>query len=769
MKRMLLSSRACGRALASSLALTAVAVSPSLAMADGACPNEAFRVGAGASLPDCRAYEMVTPVYKASGVVTGGSAFQKSPRVSSDGNSLMIWSTASFAGTAGNTSVKGSPYLLSRMGSGWLTTPTELPESQFLAFELVNSGERAFGGSVDGRTEVVLARSASRPSNSIDVYRVGADGSVVDVGPALPPSAPPEPIPQELAILEGLHPAGVSADGSHVLFRLSTEGQGSVLWPSDTTSEKRKSLYEYAGVGNTTPMLVGVDDKGELISKCGTVLGGSEGPLSSGNGETLMNHNAISYDGSRVFFTSYACEGPVNEVYVRIDNGLVDAHTVAISEPTKEDCEQCDTTTKLANAMFEGASEDGSKAFFTSTQPLLGGDDSHNIYEYDFGAPAGHRIIRVSSGDSTVVDPVAGVVGEPVQISEDGSHVYFVANGVLTMTPNGQGQSAQNGALNLYVFERDARYPAGRTMFIGVLSSADGQLWAKIGGISPEPGGADVTPDGRFLVFTSVADLTPDDTSSAPQIFEYGSQTGSIVRVSIGHDGFNDNGNTSVYPTNIPSPDRSYKNVEQSADPAAYWSNMAVSADGSYVFFASRNSLVPGVIEEHSHENSEKRQVYDNGPNVYEYHAGNVYLIARAGHTITSYGKGGALTETSLIGTDASGADVFFGTTEQLVDQDTDGDIYDARIGGGFPVAAMVAGCSGDACQGALGAAPVLLFPGSEVQAGDNPRLTGSLSSAKAISKKAKPKKKKKIKRKKRVKKAQRTSSVSTRSKGGRK
>jgi hypothetical protein len=162
---------------------------------------------------------------------------------------------------------------------------------------------------------------------------------------------------------------------------------------------------------------------------------------------------------------------------------------------------------------------------------------------------------------------------------------------------------------------------------------------------------------------------------------------------------------------------------------------MAASADGSYVFFTSRAALAPGALEEHSHPGHEEEPVYDNGPNVYEYHDGNVYLVAKA-----------TKTPEPLIGTDASGQDVFIATTAQLVgqDSDTNGDIYDARIGGGFPAPVTQTGCTGDACQGALGGAPVLLSPGSEFQAGGNPPLVSSQPVIKSVvKKKAKPKKKK--------------------------
>ncbi len=164
-----------------------------------------------------------------------------------------------------------------------------------------------------------------------------------------------------------------------------------------------------------------------------------------------------------------------------------------------------------------------------------------NIYEYDFDAPAGERVVRVSGGDATVSDPMAQVKGM-VARSDDGSHVYFVAGGVLTATPNEVRQVARQGADNLYVFDTET----GQTAFISTLSEEDRHLW---GQHVPEHSdiagsGADVTPDGDFLVFTSYTDLMPDDTSTAQQVFEYDAQTAGLVRVSIGQNGYNDDGNT---------------------------------------------------------------------------------------------------------------------------------------------------------------------------------------------------------------------------------
>ncbi len=746
--------------VAAALALTTgttLAALPAAAQAEE-CPNAAFRTGPSTHLPDCRAYEQVTPPYKAS------AAVQQVFAVDPSGSALTVSLSGAVEGAEAFPNLIGfSPgvmYSMRRTPSGWASTPDDPPSSEYLPYLAAGFANYADvgGKGPEGQATVWMDRGVWQPDNGVDFFMRDPDRSLVDIGPSLPPTTGAGS-PYDVA--GGVvYPVSMSADASHFFFSLTADH-----WPFDDTQNGAvgtvgNSLYEYRGVGNTTPLLVGVDNKGGLISQCGVALGGIPSvPSVAGS-----FHNAVSTDGNTVFFTPLTKGGlheacnrsapPVRELYARVDNGLSDAHTVAISEPSKEDCAACDTEAGvLADAYFEGASADGSKVFFTTTQPLLGGDASRNVYEYDFDAPAGERVIRVSAGDATVANPAAEVVqaqgGRSPMNSEDGSHVYFVATGVLTRAPNVEGEAAAPGAYNLYVFERDGRFPAGHLAFVARLSRRD---LITPGGF--EDWAPDVTPDGRFLVFVSERDLTPDDTSTARQVFEYDAQTGALVRVSIGQDGFNHDGNVSVTfdpngsrpnDASIVSPAQGLYELPTLA-PLAYSTRQSVSADGAYVFFQSTVGLTPQALDQRvvaMEQASIPEPIYAN--NVYEYHAGRVSLISD-GQDLANFGDTAEGSVVKLRGTDMSGGDVFFATADRLVGQDTDTnlDIYDARVDGGFPAPVQPSACSGDACQGPLGAAPALLSPGSEFQAGGNPPLAGGPAA------KPKPKQKPKQKAKKR-------------------
>jgi hypothetical protein len=621
------------------------------------CPNEAFRTGASAALPDCRAYEQVTPPYKNGSLVSltappSGGSFVV-------GNSLGIFAESA----ASSPFAEGNAYSFTRSPSGWVAEAVEPPVAQF---DPAFGGEEAEVDPVAGSVLLVL-RPTGAPKNEADLYLRTRDGALKEIGPMLPSSAlPPAPVEGEAENLSQ-QSVGASDDLSHVLFMSS--------WPKGGTS-----LYEYVGTGNTEPILVGVNNEGHQISSCATHLGGTV------LGAPGSIDNAVSADGSKVFFTAAACSPgpPVDEVYARISGST----TVSISEPSAADCASCNTG-EPAEATFEGASSDGSKVFFITAQALLPSDTdtSPDLYEYDFDAPGGDHVSQLTTG----VGSGSGLQGVG-SISADGSHAYFIATGVLTSQPNGFDQLPLEGEDNLYVSGQDAEHPASQPHFVATLSPEDAEQW-DLGAPRMQS-----TPDGRFLIFTSFADLTPDDISTAKQLFRYDSQSGDLVRVSIGEGGYNNNGNTNIAGLTVPTP--AFREISRKGANT----NPAISDDGSVVVFQSPVGLTPTALD------NRKGVINAKAQNVYEYEDGHVYLIS----------DGRDIIRTNLLGLDHSGRDIYFNTSSRLVAQDTDTtrDLYDARVEGGFPPPGPSIGCAEEACQAQIPSPPTVAPPTSASYSG---------------------------------------------------
>lgn len=92
---------------------------------DGGCPNETLRTGASAALPDCRAYELVTPPDTASRVPRGderaGEYFGMLQASPSGGAVDFLITSGALPGTEASGYFFGDPYLATRGAAGWST------------------------------------------------------------------------------------------------------------------------------------------------------------------------------------------------------------------------------------------------------------------------------------------------------------------------------------------------------------------------------------------------------------------------------------------------------------------------------------------------------------------------------------------------------------------------------------------------------------------------------------------------------------------------
>jgi hypothetical protein len=717
---------------AGALAAGALAAPPAPAAAGEGCPNEQVRTESNVnpttsqpyslSLPECRAYEMVTPLEKQQHDALPKEAIQSS--VAPDGNAVGWMSQGAYAG-AENYQAQAveptNPYEGQRTASGWVARSTYPPPtlieepSQYAQ----GGGHSLLSSDFMSQADCGSTTPGSEPGPTIRCAFREPDGSWL--------STP------DYTELEGqaVQPEilGASASGEDMVFH---GGLGLPFLSADVSSASGGScqiprycggIYEVTGLGTQSPALhlVDVDNQGSMI---GPEHEGAVGAIEG------VNSHAISSDGSKIFFTATP-SGGLPTIYARVNN----TETLTISAP---ECEgKCEREESEA-ATYQGASADGSMVFFTTNQQLVPGDtdEQEDLYEYDFANPPAHRLVDISGGGLGDTTPgsgatVQGVIGA----SEDGSHVYFTARGVLTTLPNALGQvartiSGREEGANVYAYDAQS----GDTRFVALLPFADEGLWGGStleGAFARKIKLAQITPDGRHLVFDSFAKLIttgPEaDTSGAQQVYRYDYETGGIVRVSVGHNGFADNGNTPGFNVVVaPNPG------DEAGAPAIGDVNRSISENGETIVFVTAEQL------QHTDTPATASPcivlgAVAGGPGcqVYAWHDGSVSLLSDGQDTAAI----------DYVGMSATGSDIFFQSRTQLVGQDTDslGDIYDARVDGGFPAPSAEPTCSSEACQGAATPLPTFEAPGTASFGGDGNLTPGPTSFPPVAGAKPKP------------------------------
>jgi hypothetical protein len=727
------------------------------------CPNAQLRAEQpyGLTLPDCRAYEMVSPLDKDGAGITATDA-RASVAKEGEEPAITYESVGSFAEP--KATFYTDRYVARRTSQGWarstqnITPPLQPNQTSgsepfhelWFTPELSNGLLLTEGG-------YPLTQSATAGYSALYLADTGAGASAGSESSYQLVSTVNNPLePPYIPATESdapLHIDGASTDLSHVVF-----SQEAPLTPGAPTNGSAtanlENVYEWVQ-GSSVLHLVDVPPEGESFAGIG---GGSVG--APGNANNPVNQDvwhAVSANGSRVFFTgaetSTTAETPLGQLYVRenpeqppVDGSDCavpgDACTIEVSESQRKVPDPHGAAprepTVTRPARYWGANVEGSKVFFTSNVELTEDaqtgpeDNAPNLYEYDVETKqltdlSVDELTANKTGDTDGAD-VLGLV----TASEDGSYVYFVAEGELA-------PGATSGQPNMYL------YHAGRTLFIATLAPAtekspaykenrgesggDSEDWE---GAQPEPestndAGAEeyggpgthtvrVTPDGTTLAFQSTADLTGYDNRQAEsgecesierrneigreagdcrEVYLYHATTGRISCASCDPSGARPVGPAQFGPEYLLT-----GQTLKASSPFYEPRNLAV--DGGRLFFESPDALVP----QDSNGASGCTAVAEGYPcqDVYEWELpASGAEVAKGENTCTqgspdfSATDGGCVSPLSNVAGDResyfldaspSGSDVFIATADELVLSDTDEkiDVYDVRVGGGFPV-----------------------------------------------------------------------------------
>jgi hypothetical protein len=633
------------------------------------CPNQAFRIGSGALLPDCRAYEMVSPVDKDGGEVMTQRSFRNHPAAldigSLDGNSATFSSSTAFADAV--SSPYTSQYIAKRDPvSGWHTHAISPPRDELLGpgttaqpYELDLQYKR-FSSDLG---ESWLMHEAEPPLDGcavagyINWYR--RDNSTDDyeaITTKIPNKAPLSYLPEV---------QGVSDDGTRTIYRANAK------LPVDSGPEAADitgyQLYEHVadgGCGQTR--LVSVLPVGTASTLEASVGTGATAVNNFSFIESRENlvQNAVSDNGEVVYWTA-AGEGP-GPLYARV--GGATTLTVASS-----------------NARFWWAAADGSIAYFTEGEKL-------------------RRFNLAESKSTTIATEVMGLLGA----SEDGARAYFLSKKNL-------GGGAIAGRPNLYLFDE------GATTFIATLSSTDidANIELKPGNQIPVLRTSSVSEDGRFLAFTSSGSLTghdnTDTASGLPdtEAFLYEAETGDLRCVSCPGTGTRPRGKVMLGFNSTP---------QGYAAGIPPWKNQfhrprVISADGSSVFFESLERLVPrdtnGTVDVYMWRRAADEAACEA--------IGAELFSPEAGGCISLISSGKGQDDAMFVDSTPDASNAFFKTSTSLLPQDPNRvDVYDARVNGGFPSPGGCAnpqGCPPPREPGEPGAPPP---PGSS-RGGGNP------------------------------------------------
>jgi hypothetical protein len=391
---------------------------------------------------------------------------------------------------------------------------------------------------------------------------------------------------------------------------------------------------------------------------------------------------------------------------LRFAGGSPDLGTVILSTCSKLTADAVDGCGSAAPNLYRWVKATGSLDLINATPgaelAAQGGavsGDGSRVYWRDRGSG---NLYLWQAGTSSLVDAAVdsfetASADGAVAFYAKGGHLWRYASGIATdLTPNGGvagvlGASAAGSTVYFQDTSGLRRWTGGATTTV-----ANGAAAAHPSTYPPTTGRSRVSADGTKLLFISTESLTGynnlDKVTGAPdtEVFLYDSVGASLTCVSC-----NPLGKRPIGPSSIPGA------VANGTAPGSTFSYKprVLSAGGRRVFFDSADALVSG-------DSNTKPATGSGVSDVYEWEAQGEGSCAAA-RCVGLISSGPAPEGAVFADASADGSDVYFLTGASLVGADPgSGDLYDARIGGGFPEPSPPIPCTGDACQ-VLPSAPI--------------------------------------------------------------
>jgi hypothetical protein len=632
------------------------------------CPNAQLRQETRSnSLPDCRAYELVTPSF-AQGTFIYPERGPSTPLATSPSRLAYGGAYGTFSEETGDPSnVLTDLYASTRSDTGWFqkfigkpATETFMnggpPASHIDNFLQPQIGQYLFvGAQTSPDLSKVITYDLGWPSNNFGQQSKSASNSPYvwesSTGRLL------ERWPSNLSqVTNGERFVGwprASTDLSHFVFQSNlpfAPGGSEVAREIDCCSNNSWGGLPPASIYDNN-LKTGKVDLASIKGDNTTTFEGYVFDISEDGSQILMSEERAS--PPEAYTVAEYFRDVTGPLYLRAN----DEHTYEIASGRK--------------ITYVGSSGSGKTVYLRSAEQLTPDDHdtSTDLYVWQEST---EQLTRVStgnwgeSGDNDACNASwngGGCNIEAIERNGKGNEVsdsaIAAANGDLYFISPEQllEGKGQEGVANLYLY-RD-----GSVRFVASLNAETSSITR-----------IEVSPNGDHMAFVTRANATGYNSAGHTEMYTYEPGSGRLSCASCRPDG-----------------------LPPTSDAAASKDGLFQAYDGR-VFFTTDDALVP----------RDTNSVQD----VYEFTEGRAQLITTGvGPVFGGFDYGAS---TGFVGVSANGTDVYFATVDSLVTQDHNGSslkIYDARTGGGFPAELTPEKCTAaDECHGA-GAAPPALPP----------------------------------------------------------